>query len=80
MLFKDHYGSALTLHSVLSIVTITMLFVSLIPPFIPHLAVYVLIFWTGAGLIFYVGTSEHLPAMLIPIREDIIYIYLLFFG
>lgn len=79
-LLQDHYSSALTLHSMLSIVTMTMVFASLIPPILPHLAAYALIFWAGASLLFYAGTVEYLPATLLAIRADIFYTYFLFFG
>lgn len=64
----------------LSIVILSMVALSLAPPILPHLAVYVVTFWAGAGLLFYAGTADHLPALLLAIRADVLYTYFLFFG
>ena len=79
-LLQDHYSTALTLHSMLSITILSMVALSLVPPILPHLAVYVVTFWAGASLLLYVSTAEYLPPLLLAIRADAMYTYFLFFG
>ena len=79
-LLQDHYSTALTLHSMLSIVTLSTIVLALTPPLLPHLVGYMLVFWAGAGLLVYAGTVEYLPPMLLALRADIFYVYFLFLG